>query len=150
MVCSELFPSVRNIWTINQKISSIVSKQIPQKDLIAQFYALYQEPNETVSQFVIRFQNLQLQISRPIPDHELKDIFLEAIWEPLRTTLAVFDFWNQLIEQVIDKAIAMGRNRKNVRSMDMSALHHTLPTMEELQFRQVYYLFEYWAFDNRV
>ena len=104
--------------------------------MIAQFYALYQEQHETVSQFVIRFQNLQLQISRPIPDNELKDVFLEAIREPLRTTLKVFDFRNQNIEQVIDKAIAMGRQPINVRSMDMSALNRTLPTMEELQFRQ--------------
>ena len=48
-------------------------------DLIGQFYATYQEPNETVSQFVIRFQILQLQIAKKIPDAELKDIFLEAI-----------------------------------------------------------------------
>ena len=80
--------------------------------------------------------NVLLEISRPIRDHELKDIFLEAIREPLRTTLTVFDFWNQSIEQVIDKAIAMGQNPKNGRSMHMSALHHTLPTLEELQFRQ--------------
>ena len=89
-----------------------------------------------MSQFVIRFQNLQLQISRPIPNNELKDVFLEAIRVPLRTTLAVFDFRNQIIEQVIDKAIAMGRNPKNVRSMDVSALHNMLPTREELQFCQ--------------
>ena len=89
-----------------------------------------------MSQFVICFQNLQLQISRPISDNELKDVFLEAIREPLRTTLKVFDFRNQNIKQVIDKAIAMGRPPINVRSMDMSALNHTLPTLEELQFRQ--------------
>ena len=121
---------------LNNKFLQLFHRQIPQKDLIAQFYALYQEQQETVSQFVIRFQNLQLQISRPIPDNELKDVFLEAIREPLRTTLKVFDFRNQNIEQVIDKAIAMGRQPINVRSMDMSALNRTLPTMEELQFRQ--------------
>ena len=50
--------------------------------------------------------------------------------------LAVFDFWNQSIDQVIDKALVMDRNHKNKKSMDMSALHHNLPTLEELQFRQ--------------
>ena len=93
---------------LTNKFLQLFHRQIPQKDLIAQFYALYQEQHETVSQFMIRFQNLQLQISRPIPDNELKDVFLEAIREPLRTTLKVFDFWNQNIEQVIDKAIDMG------------------------------------------
>ena len=121
---------------LTSKFLQLFHRQIPQKDLIAQFYALYQEKNETVSQFVIRFQNLQLQISRPIPDNELKEVFLEAVKEPLRTTLKVFDFRNQTIEQVIDKAIEMGRPPINVQSMDMSALQRTLPTMEELQFRQ--------------
>ena len=100
--------------------------------MIPQFYALNQESHETVSQFVIRFQDLQLQTSRPITDNKLKDVFLEAIHEPLRTTLKMFDFGNQTIEQVIDKAISMGRTPINVRSMDMSALHHILPTLEEL------------------
>ena len=89
-----------------------------------------------MSQFLIQLQNLQLQISRPIPDQELKDIFLEAIREPLRTTIAVFDFQNQSIDQVIDKEISMDRNPKKKKSMDMLALHHTLPTLEELQFQQ--------------
>ena len=127
------FPSFE---VLTSKFLQLFHQQIPQKDLIAQFYALYQEKNETVSQFVIRFQNLQLQISRPIPDNELKEVFLEAVKEPLRTTLKVFDFRNQTIEQVIDKAIEMGRPPVNVQSMDMSALQRTLPTIEELQFRQ--------------
>ena len=57
----------------------LVHQQIPQKDLIGQFYAGYQEQHKTVSQFVIHFQNLQLQISKTILDEELNDIFLEAI-----------------------------------------------------------------------
>ena len=101
--------------------------------MIAQFYASYQEPHETVSQFVIWFQNLQLQISKTIPDEELKDIFLEA----MQTTLEVFDFRNQSIDQVIDKALAMDQTHKNKKSMDMSALHSNLLSLEELQFRQV-------------
>ena len=120
---------------LTDKFLQLFNRQIPQKDLIAQFYALHQESHETVSQFVLHFQNLQLQISRPIRDYELKDVFLEEIREPLRTTLKVFDFRNQTIEQVIDKAIVMGWTPLNVRSMDMSALHRTLPTLEELQFR---------------
>ena len=70
-------------------------------------------------QFVIQFQNLRLQISRPIPEDELKDIFLEALREPLRTTLGLFDFRNQSLEQVIDKALAMDRTQSN--SINMSA-----------------------------
>ena len=92
---------------LTTKFTQLFHQQIPQKDLIAQFYASYQEPHETVSQFVIRFQNLQLQISKTILDEKLKDIFLKAIREPLRTTLAVFDFRTQSIDQVIDKALAM-------------------------------------------
>ena len=67
---------------LTSKFLQLFLPQIPQKDLIAQFYALYQESHETVSQFVIRFQNFQLQISRSIPDNKLKDVFFEAICEP--------------------------------------------------------------------
>ena len=48
----------------------------------------------------------------------------------------MIDFRNQTIEQIIDKAIEMGRPPVNVQSMDVSALQRTLPTMEELQFWQ--------------
>ena len=68
---------------LTTKFTQLFHRQIPQKDLIGQFYATYQEPNETVSQFVIRFQSLQLEIAKKIPDAELKDICLEAIQEPL-------------------------------------------------------------------
>ena len=88
------FRAFETFEQLTKNFLQLFHRQIPQKDLIAQFYALYQESKETVSQFVIRIQNLQLQISRPIPDHELKDIFLEAFREPLRRTLAVFDFRN--------------------------------------------------------
>ena len=119
---------------LTTKFIQLFHRQVPQKDLIGQFYVAYQEPHETISQFVIRFQNLQLQIPKKIPDAELKDIFLEAIREPLRTTLAVFDFKNQSIDQVIDKALAMDRTHTGKNSMNMSALHTNLPTMEEFCF----------------
>ena len=98
---------------LTTKFTQLFHRQIPQKDLIGQFYAAYQEPNETLSQFFIWFQSLQLQIAKTIPDAELKDIFLKTIGEPLRTTLAMFDFTNQTIDQVIDKALAMDRTHKS-------------------------------------
>ena len=58
------------------------------------------------------------------------------IRESLRTNLVVFDFRNQSINQLIDKALAMDQTHKNTNSMNMSALHNDLPTMEELRFRQ--------------
>ena len=54
------------------KFLQLFDRQIPQKDLIAQFYASYQEPHEMVSQFVIHFQTLELHICRPILNNELK------------------------------------------------------------------------------
>ena len=120
---------------LTTKFTQLFHRQIPQKDLIGQFYAAYQEPNETVSQFVIRFQSLQLQIAKTIPDAELKDI-PEAIQEPLRTTLAVFDFTDQTIDKVIDKALAMDRTHKSKPTINMTTLTNNLPSLEELQFRQ--------------
>ena len=40
---------------LNTKFIQLLHRQVPQKDLISQFYAAYQEPHETVSQFVLRF-----------------------------------------------------------------------------------------------
>ena len=53
---------------------------------------------ETILQFVIRFQNLWKQLARPTPDKDLKETFLIALREPLRTTLVVFDFKADTIE----------------------------------------------------
>ena len=89
-----------------------------------------------MSQFVIRFQSLQLQIAKTIPDAELKDIFLEAIQEPLRITLAMFDFTDQTIDKVIDKALAMDRTHKRKPTINMTTLTNNLPSLEELRFRQ--------------
>ena len=85
---------------------------------------------------MIRFQSLQLQIAKKIPDAELKDIFLEEIEEPLRTTLAVFDFSDQTIDKVIDKALAMHRTHKSTATINMTNLTNNLPSLEELRFRQ--------------
>ena len=49
---------------LTMRIIQLFHRQIPQKDLIGQFYATYQERNETVSRFVIRFQSLQLQTAK--------------------------------------------------------------------------------------
>ena len=89
-----------------------------------------------MSQFVIRFQSLQLQIAKKIPEAELKDIFLEAIQEPLRTTLAVFDFSDQTTDKVIDKALAMDRTHKSKATRNMTNLTNNLPSLEELRFQQ--------------
>ena len=68
------FDSFEHLTT---KFTQLFHHQIPRKDMISQFHATYQEPHETVSQFVIRFQKLQLQILKTIPKEELKDIFLK-------------------------------------------------------------------------
>mgnify|MGYP007076080143 CR=1 FL=1 len=68
---------------------------------------------------------------RPIPEEELTDIFLEAIREPLRTTLERFDFRNKSLEQEVDKALAMDQTHNN-NGMNMFVLRRTLPTLEEL------------------
>ena len=85
---------------------------------------------------MIRFQSLQLQISKKIPDAELKDIFLEAIQEPLRTTLAMFDFSDETIDKVIDKALAVDHRHKSKTTINMNNLTNNLPSLEDLRFCQ--------------
>ena len=66
---------------------------------MSQFYAISQETLETVPQFIIWFQNLKRQLARQPPEEEVKETCLSALREPLRTTLAMFDFreqhWNK-------------------------------------------------------
>ena len=68
---------------------------------MSQFYAIAQEVNETVPQFVIRFQNLRKQLTRSPTPEELTEIFLTGLREPLRTTLQMVDLSCQPIEKVI-------------------------------------------------
>ena len=49
----------------------------------------------------------------------------------------MFDFKNQSIDQVIDKALAMDPTHTGKNGMNMFALHTNLPTMEELRCHEV-------------
>ena len=44
---------------LREEFVQLFHKRIPQRDLMSQFYAIIHEANETVPQFVIRFQNLR-------------------------------------------------------------------------------------------
>ena len=99
---------------------------------MSQFYAISQETLETIPQCIIWFQNMRRQLARQPPEEDVKETSLSALREPLRTTLAVFNFKEQSLEQVIDKALLM---EKTQTSNSMSMLSD-LPTTEELRFRQ--------------
>ena len=88
--------AIESFEQLTTKFTQVFHRQIPQKDLIRQFYAAYQEPNERVSEFIILFQTMQLQISKTIPDVDLKDYFFLGEGEPrvvqsLQHFLAVID-----------------------------------------------------------
>ena len=97
------------------------------------FYVISQEAHETVPQFIIRLQNLRRQLARQPPDDDVKEAFLSALREPLRTTLAVFDFKEQSLEQVVDKMLLMDKTQ-TCNNMSMMSLRKSLPTTEELRF----------------
>ena len=99
---------------------------------MSQFYAIIQEVNETVPQFVIRFQNLRKQLTRSPTPEELTKIFLTGLCEPLQTTLQVIDLSGQPIEEVIRRVLRLDR----AQSMSMASLQEALPTTEELWFKQ--------------
>ena len=89
-----------------------------------------QEAHETVPQFIIRFQNLRRQLARQLLEEDVKETFLSALREPLRTTLAVFDFKEQSLEQVIDKALLMDKTQ-TCNNLSMASLQKSLPMAEE-------------------
>ena len=66
----EEFPSSQEL---QDKFIWLVHQQIPKRELMSEFYAMSQEPQESVPHFIIRFQNLRRQLTRQIPADELKD-----------------------------------------------------------------------------
>ena len=76
---------------------------------MSQFYAILQEAHETIPQFIIRFQNLRRQLTRKPLAKDVEETFFSALREPLRTTLAVLDFREHSLKQVIDKALRMDK-----------------------------------------
>ena len=99
---------------------------------MSQFYAIIQEANETVPQFVIRFQNLRKQLTHSPTPEELTEIFLTGLREPLRTTLQIMDLSGQPIEEVIRRVLRLD----SAQSMSMASLQEALPTTEEMWFKQ--------------
>ena len=86
-------------------------RKVEQRELVGQFYTVYQESNETDSQFVIRFQTLHIELTRAPPEDEAKAVFLAALREPLRTMLIVFDFGTSTMDEVIDRVLEMDRTQ---------------------------------------
>ena len=87
--------------------------EIPKRELLRQFYMITQGPNETVPQFVLCFQDLYRQLAQDVSVNHLKDMFLVGLRDPLRTTLALVDFSQQTIEQVVVRVLALVRTHHN-------------------------------------
>ena len=93
-----------------------------------------QEPHETVAKFMIRFQDLYRQLVDDVSAHHIPDTFLSNLQEPLRMTLALTNFANQTIEQVIARILALDRTQEST-TFSMSSVQSTLP-QEDNSFRQ--------------
>ena len=102
---------------------------------MSRFYAISQEAHEIVPQLIIHFQNLRKQLARQPSKEDVKETFLSVLREPHRATLSVFDFKEQSLEKVIDKAHIMDKKQTS-NSMSMASLQRSLPTMKEVWFQQ--------------
>ena len=60
---------------------------------------------------------------------------MASLQEPLRTTLALTDFSQQTIEQVVARVLGLDRAHHN-NFFTMGTLQNASPTHEETQFRQ--------------
>ena len=68
---------------LTTKFIRLFHRQVPKRELMSQFYVAYQEDHETVPQFIIRFQNFQHQLMRPLSKEDLKETFLSTLHKPL-------------------------------------------------------------------
>ena len=99
---------------------------------MSQFYSIAKEATETVAQFVIRFQNLQKQLTRSPTPEELTETFLTALRETLPMTLAVVDLTGKGIEDIIRRFLLLD----SAQSMSMNIRQRVLQTEEDTRFHQ--------------
>ena len=118
---------------LKDKFLRLFHRQLEQRELVGQFYTTQQEENETVPQFIIRFQTLHSQLTRAPPEDDAKAVFLAALREPLRAMCGILDFRTSTIDQVIDRVLEMD---KTSSFLSMGALQRALPKEEDLRFRQ--------------
>ena len=92
-----------------------------------------QDPEETVTQFTIWFQDLYRQLTEDVSTHQIPNTFFTGLREPLWTTLTLTDFSHQTIEQVIACVLAIDRTQHNT-TFSMGSLQSTLPPQEDHRF----------------
>ena len=109
-------------------------REVPKRELLRQFFLICQEPHETVAQFTIRFQDLYRQVADDVSAQHIPDTFLSSLREPLRTTLALTNFANQTIKEVIARVLALDRSQHGA-AFSMTSLQNALP-QENNCFRQ--------------
>ena len=117
------------------KFLELFHREVPKRELLRQFLIMSQEPQETVAQFTIRFQDLYRQLAEDVSPHHIPDTFLAGLREPLRMTLTLTDFSNQIIKQVIARVLAIDRTQHST-TFFMGSLQSTLPPQEDHHFRQ--------------
>ena len=86
---------------LKAKFLRLFHRQVEQRELVGQFYTTRKEEQETVPQFIIRFQTLHSQLTRASLEDEAKAVFLAALREPVRTMCVVLDFWTSTMDQAI-------------------------------------------------
>ena len=122
-----------HIRGLETKFLRLFHRQVEQRELVSQFYTTHQEEQETVPQFIIRFQTLHNQLTRAPPEDEAKVVFLAVLQEPFRTMCVVLDIQTSTMDQVIDRVLEMDKHNS---FMSLGALHCALPKEEDLRFQQ--------------
>ena len=95
---------------LKAKFQRLFHRQVEQQELVGQFYTMRQEEQETVPQFIIRFQTLHNQLTRAPLEDEAKVMFLAALREPLRRMCGVLDFRTSTMDHVIDRVLEIDKH----------------------------------------
>ena len=111
---------------VRTKFLELFHREVPKRELLRQFFSMSQEPHETVAQFTIRFEDFYRQVTDDVSTQHIPDTFLSSLREPLRTTLALTNFANQTIEQVIARVLALDWTQHDA-SFSMTSLQNALP-----------------------
>ena len=117
---------VTTFQDVRTKFLELFHREVPKRELLRQFFSMSQEPHETVAQFTIRFQDPYRRVADDVSAQHIPDTFLSSLREPLRTTLALTNFTNQTIEQVIVCVLTLNRTQQST-AFSMSSLQSALP-----------------------
>ena len=114
-------PAIKTFDKLQSAFLRFFHRRVPQCEIIGQFYTIKQLPSESITDFSLRFQNLQRKLERASTDDEARETFLATLRRPIRTTLNNNSVKGETTDMVIERALQLELNEEE-EAYSMSSL----------------------------